>query len=264
MEQRRRDRQYRKRKSRKQKPKVNNVANQITAGTSDNVSGEVGAEQPPSGSTLLAHAIRATGILPIIGLISILLTHHFYTAYIPQWFHTVVKQEVAVLTLCAGHAGIIGISISLRRVQHGWSTFALAVAAFATAGAGYRAIGDDMTGHIVVLLLFLSIVPAIWAEAISRSLSSLWRFIRTRTGMMSILLLVAVPLIIHNQLQNENYVRNWIVIPLFVVLGVLTTAMALWLLFKLASKCRSIAFSLVKLLAINAFKNFARKATQKK
>ena len=263
LKERRRDRGKRSRQRRKRQTRVSDAQGHPSGSISDNGSKEPTVEQAPAGSMLLAHAIRATGILPIVVLISILLTHHFYATHIPRWFHPIVQQDVAVLTLCAGHAGIVGISIGLRRVRNGWSTYALAIAAFATAGAGYRAIGEDLAGHVVILSLFILLIPSIWAESISKMLSNLGRFARTRKGRASILLFVSVPLIIYNQIQNENYIRNWIVIPLLVILGILITTVVLWLLLKLVRKYLPSVFLSAKRKPINTSRRLIRKARPK-
>lgn len=191
---------------------------------------------------LLAHAIRATGILPIAVLIGILTTHHFYTDQIPQWFLPVIEKQVAALTLCAGHAGIIGLWIN-REIQHRWSTFALIVAASATAGAGYRSIGEDVAGHVVVILLFVLLAPAIWAESISRGLSRFYQFLRTKKGLIVIFVALWVPLVVYNQWQNENYIRNWLIIPMLILLGLLVSALLMWLMLRVSVRYLPLAYS---------------------
>ena len=188
-----------------------------------------------SGSSVLTHAIRATGILPITALIGVLTTHHLYTGQIPEWFLPIIEQQVATLTLCAGHAAIIGLWIN-REIQHRWSTFALIVAALATAGAGYRSIGEDVAGHVVVVLLFMLLVPAIWAESISRGVSRFYRFLRTKKGLLAIVFVLWIPLVSYNQWQNENYIRNWLLIPLGIICGFVVLAFLLWLTFRLSSR----------------------------
>ena len=264
IKERRRNREKRSRQRRKRQTKISGAEGHLSVSISGNGIMDLTEERPPAGSMLLIHAIRTTGILPIVALISILLTHHFYTAHIPRWFHPIVQQDVAVLTLCAGHAGIVGISISLRRVRLGWSTYALAIAAIATAGAGYRAIGEDLAGHIVIISLFLLLAPSIWAELLSRVALRLWRITRSKKALIPIIAVGWLGLVYYNQLQDENFIRNWLLIPLLVILGILLTAIVLWLLIGISSKFLPIAFSLVKHQARNTFTKLVRKAKRKK
>ena len=186
-------------------------------------------------ASLLTHAVRAGGILPLLALMCILVTHNLYQNYIPQWFHPILEDQVAVLTLCAGHAGIIGIWLT-RRTEQLWGTYALIIAAGATAGAGYNAIGDDLAGQVVALLLLALFIPAAWAEIISAILSRLWRFFRYQKGWLIILGIIIALLIIYNQSRIENYFRNWILIPSGIFLGFVVTVALLWGTFRLSLK----------------------------
>ena len=187
----------------------------------------------------MAHAIRAAGISPIVALSGILLTHHLYQSFLPGWFDPLLNNQVAILTLCAGHAGIIGLWLNSRG-RPNWSTLALMLAAIATAGAGYRSVGESTAGHVVVVLLFLLLGPSIWAEPISAGLSWCWRFMRSKkgllTGALTIVAILWIALVTYNQLQNENYIRNWILIPLAIILGFAVSSTILWALLRLGLK----------------------------
>ena len=212
--------------------------------------------------SVLAHAVRATGILPIIVLMGILTTHHFYSDQVPQWFLPIIERQVAALTLCAGHAAIIGLWIN-REPQPRWSTFALLVAAFSTAGAGYRAIGDNPAGHVLVLLLFLLFIPAVWAEPISRGLSRFLGFLRTRKGVITLALVLWVPLVFYNQWQNENYIRNWLLIPLGILLAFVVSASLLWVILRLAFRYLPVAWWWGQRRLANAYRRWLRKEIRK-
>ena len=105
MRQRQRNRRKKKRTTKKQQQQA--AKSDQSSGSDNNVIAEADPKQ--SEASVLTYALRAVGILPLLGLVSILLTHHLYEKLIPQWFHPVLDDQVAVLTLCAGHAGIVGI-----------------------------------------------------------------------------------------------------------------------------------------------------------
>ena len=188
----------------------------------------------------------------------ILTTHHFYSDQIPQWFLPIVEKQVAALTLCAGHAAIIGLWIN-REPQPKWSSFVLLVAAFATAGAGYRSIGEETAGHILVLLLFLLFIPAMWAEHISRGLVRFFRFLKTKRGIIAVALVIWVPLVFYNQWQNENYIRNWLLIPLGILLGFVISASLMWLVLRLAFRYLPAAYSWGRRCVSKTYRRLSRK-----
>ena len=242
MKQRQRKRKRQGRKSGEDRvvlyPETNHRRVEPTSGEGE----ESARSQEELPAPFLTHAIRATGILPIAVLIGILTTHHFYTDQIPQWFLPVIEMQVAALTLCAGHAGIIGLWIN-RDIKHKWSSVALILAALATAGAGYRSIGEEVAGHVVVTLLVVLFAPAIWAESISCGLSRFCRFLRTKKGLLTIAAVFWVPLVLFNQWQNENYIRNWLIIPMAILLGVLVSVLTLWLMLRLFARYLPLADS---------------------
>lgn len=262
MDERRKNRRKKSRQRRKEKEPVKGSDTKPSTEVRGNTDDKTGENLKPTSASVLTHAIRAAGILPIAVLISILVTHHFYGGQIPQWFQPIIKEQVAVLTLCAGHAGIIGLWIN-RTIQHRWSTFALVVAAFATAGAGYRSIGDSLAGHVVVILLFLLLIPAIWAGPISNGLSRFWRFARTKKGTFTILALLWVPLVFYNQWQDENYIRNWLLIPYGISLGIIVSATLVWFLLRLSFKFLPGTWLWVKRQVASAFKQSAWKVKRK-
>ena len=224
------NRRKKKRSAKKQRQQQPTRSDQ-SPGNEKNVIEEKDPKKPDA--SLLTHAVRAAGILPLLALICVLVTHHPYQNHIPQWFHPVLDDQVAVLTLCAGHAGVVGIWLT-RRTDQPWATYALLIAAGATAGAGYRAIGDNLAGQVVALLLFALFVPAAWAERISAVLSRLWRFFRYQKGWLIVVGIITAGTIIYNQSQNENYFRNWILIPIGILLGFAVTVALLWMAFRLS------------------------------
>ncbi|MCY4529853.1 MAG: hypothetical protein OXD46_12570 [Chloroflexi bacterium] len=183
----------------------------------------------------LVHAIRITGIAPIALLVGFLALHNLLPGNIRHWFQPIVDKEVAVLTLSAGHAGIIGLLISTKG-RFTSSTYALFIAAVATALAGLRTIGESTTGVVVALMLFLLTIPAVWAEALSARVQRVWGFLRSREGILSILFVTSVVGITYYQSQYENYIRDFILIPFGILAGITAVALMLWLLFGLSHK----------------------------
>lgn len=262
MDERRRNRRKKNRQRRKQKEPAQGSDTRPWTEVTANTDGEPGGNLKLTNASVFTHAIRAAGILPIGVLISILVTHHFYTGQIPPWFRPIIEEQVAVLTLCAGHAAIIGLWAN-RTTQHRWSTVALVIAAFATAGAGYRSVGDSLSGHVVVILLFLLLIPSIWAESINSGLSRFRRFTRSKKGLCTILALIWVPLVFYNQWQDENYIRNWLLIPYGILLGITVSAILLWFFLKLAFRFLPVAGSWAKRQIASAFKKLVSKIKRK-
>ena len=245
MERRRRNRHRRNRQRRKRKVVVSDEGNLLLPEVAENLCGKMIGDPQQSNPTTFTHAVRAIGIIPIAVLAGILVTHHFYPNHIPQWFHPLVEDQVAVLTLSAGHAGIIGLWIN-NRGQYKWSNFALMVAAFATAGAGYRAIGESTAGHVAVITLFLLLIPAIWAQPISDRLSRAWRLLWSKKGLAVVVSFFWVLAVVYNQWHDENYIRNWLFIPLGIIVGLCASVVVLWLLLRLTFRYLPIAYSWVK------------------
>ena len=189
-------------------------------------------EQDDQKSSPLTHAIRLTGIAPIVLLVVSLALHDLFPRYIPHWFQPIIDKDVAVLTLSAGHAAIIGLLIS-NRGRFNWSTYALFIAALATALAGFRTIGESTPGHVVALMLFLLTGPAVWAEWLSANTIRIWRLARTRRGITTVFVVVFVVAVAYNQAMDENYIRNWLLIPLGILTAIVIGACVLWLLLKL-------------------------------
>lgn len=169
----------------------------------------------------LTYAIRTAGLLPLtIIFVCLALPNHLYSDQFPDWLVLVLEDQVAILTLCAGQAAIIGLLISVRG-RPNFSTYALYIAAGATALAGEKAIGDTTGGHLIVLTLFLSFFPAVWAEKFNKVLILLWNAAKSRTVRWSIILTTALVLISINQYRDENYIRNWLIIPFGILLGII-------------------------------------------
>lgn len=184
---------------------------------------------------LLAHAIRAAGISPIALLVGALALDPLYGDLAPHWSRSILDKQVAVLTLCAGHAGIIGIWINVKTGVT-WSGFAFFVAATATALAGYIAIGGSIAGHIITISLFLLTFLAVRAEWLSERAQSIWQFMRSKKGIGLFLIflsitmfLVALEMIEYYQAKYENYVRDWILFPMAILVGSVLSVVAMWM-----------------------------------
>ncbi len=200
----------------------------------DSVEGE---GQNDHNSPALTHAFRFIGIAPIAFLVAILALHDWFPRHIPHWFQPIVDGQVAVLTLSAGHATIIGLWVSSRG-RFNWSSFALLIAASATALAGFRTIGDSTSGHVVTLMLFLLTVSAAGAEWLSAVTLRIW----TRRGFLAVLAVLFVVLVAYNQARDENYIRNWLLIPLGIMTAIVVGAWVLWLLIRLIYRYAPIVF----------------------
>ena len=228
---------------RKNRRKRAPASKESTAGFVDSSDGNVaqasqdnhqtGTQQQPTRPRILVQAIRAGGILPIGLLVMLLSTHHLYPT--PHWFEPISDKQAAVLTLSAGHAGIIGLLIN-NGGRFTWSTYALLIAAVATALAGYRTIGESPVGQVTAVTLALLTIPAVWAEYIDTKARRTWNFGRSKKGFLILLLAVGIILAAYNQYQNEHYLRNWILIPLGIFLGCMASVHILWLLFNLCSR----------------------------
>lgn len=184
-----------------------------------------------TGESSLTTVVRTVGIAPIALLVSFLASHDLYPALVPHWFQPIVEKQTAVLTLSAGYAGIIGLLISIRG-RFGWSTYSLFIAAAATATAGFRTIGDSMTGQIVATLLALLIFPAVWPGWFSAKLRPAWRYIWSRKGFTAFLFVSTILSMAYNLSQNENYIRDLMLIPLGILLGIFAASYLVWRLIQ--------------------------------
>ena len=99
---------------------------------------------------------------------------------------------------------------------------------------------------MVALLLFALFIPTMWAEQIVAVLSRLWRFFRHQKGWFILLGIIAAGAIIYRQSQDENYFRNWILIPIGIFLGVIVAVVLLWAAFKLSLRFWPIAWAWFK------------------
>lgn len=194
-----------------------------------NTKNEQLAERPH----LFTTAVRVTGIAPIALLIVALASHEYWPWRTPQWFQSIVGMEVAVLTLSAGHAGIIGLLMSTGGRFTG-STYVLLIAAVATALAGLRTIGDSTPGLVVALMLIFLTVPAVWPDAVSANLRWFCSLFRSRQGLFGLLAGATIVIIAYNQSKDADYIRNWILIPLGILVGIVLGATVVWVLLRLS------------------------------
>lgn len=220
---------------------VSQPAEQLEKDTDTETREEPRAEEPD----VLALAIRYAGFTPLVLLVSILSLHDRYQQPMPQWFQPLVDDQTAILTLCAGHAAIIGLLISTKG-RFIWSTYAMLIAAVATALAGHRTIGESTAGHTVAITLALSIFPAVWAEWLSTKIHWALKFVRSRMGLSVILIFVTVVVVAYNQSRNENYIRDWFLIPLGILTAIAISAWILWLLTKLVKRYAPILFAWIR------------------
>ena len=160
--------------------------------------------------------------------------------------------------MSAGHAGIIGLLIS-NKGRSTWSDLALLTAAMATAIAGYRTIGESTVGHVVALTLALLIFPAVWAERFSSEIKRFWAFARTLRGFSTILFVVGVVGIAYYQSQYEDYIKDFILIPLGILAGIAVAASVLWLLFRLIHRYAPILLAWLRSRIAAAYRRVARR-----
>ena len=228
-------RRSRKRKA-SQSPEVTTTPDASTNGAFAPQAPEVGTP------TLLAGAIRTVGIAPIALLVAALSLHELYPGPIPRWLEPIVDKQTAVLTLSAGHAGIIGLLISTKG-RFTPSTYALLIAAVATALAGFRTIGDSTAGQAVAATLALLTIPAVWSEFLSTLPMRVWYFARSPKGILVILFVTSVMSVAYNQSLNENYIRDWMLIPFGVLTGIVVASYLVWILAKLIYRFAPVLFS---------------------
>ncbi len=233
------------------------VSEPAAPASGDNVD-RIGKDSPGMEGCVLTQVIRAAAIVPLALLVILLASHPLYLGLIPQLFQPIVDKQVAVLTLTAGHAAIIGLLIN-NRGRFTWSTHALFVAGMATALAGFRTIGESTPGVVIALMLILLTFPAVWADAFSAGLRSAWRFVRTLTGISLVLLSVATVLIAYNQWQDENYIRNWILIPMGIATAFVISVLFVWQLIELSYRYGSPVFASLRTRAAVAFSRKSRR-----
>ena len=251
----------RNRRCRRHNDSPNGTVPKPTARTSGNNVDRIGEEMAGKEGCALAQAIRAVAILPMASLVILLASHPLEPRLIPQWFLPIVDRQVAVLTLTAGHAGIIGLLIN-NRGRLTWSTYALFVAGVATALAGFRTIGESTPGVVIALMLILLTLPAVWAETFSAVIRRAWRFARTTRGISVILLVAGIVGIVINQLRDENYIMNWILIPMGITAAFFISVGVLWQLLKLSCRYGPPVFSSLRTRAAATFMRKSRRRSR--
>ena len=231
---RRSNKRQRARQERKQDKPVSETTNRAPTSCAGNDPVTIEKEQPRKESAILTNVIITVGFIPMVMLLAILVTHEYYINLIP-WFQPIVEIRVAVLTLTAGQAAIIGLVMSKRLSN--WSSLALLIAAVATYLAGHQTIGDNLEGRVIAIVLFFSVILTVVAKSIDTVIKNAWRFVWSKKGFVCILTIVGLIAAIYNQSQDENYIRNWILIPSAVFVGFVVSIGVLWLLIKLSIKC---------------------------
>lgn len=231
MKKRRPNKRKRARQEKKPKTPVSEIKNQAPTPCTGNDRVNINKEQPRNEFTILTHVIIFVGLMPMIMLVAILPTQVYYISLIP-WFQPIVEKQVAVLTLIAGQAAIIGLFMSKRLSS--WSSLALMIAASATYLAGHHAIGDNLEGQVIIVMLFFSGALTVFAKRISAVTEKSWHFVRSKKGILVIFAIVGAMATIYNQSQDENYIRNWILIPSAVLVGFYVSIVIFWLLIKLS------------------------------
>ena len=226
----------RRRRSRSKRAGLNRgSAPRPAADTKQPVDAKTPGEQQEGQPSVLTEAIRLAGLAPIALLVGYLASHELWPSRIQRWLQPIIEQDVAVLTLSAGHAAIIGLLIS-NKGRFTPSTVAMLIAAVATALAGYRTIGESTSGVVIALMLLLLTVPAVWAEALSARIRRGWVYVRSLKGISTILLGMGLVGIVYFQSRDEDYIKNFILIPLAILAGIALVAFVIWLLLKLAYK----------------------------
>ena len=222
---------------------------------------KIGDAQDEDKPILFANAARVIGIAPIAVLVAALALHDLWPWRIPQWLQSIVDMEVAVLTLSAGHAGIIGLLISSRG-RLTWSIYPLFVAAVATALAGNRTIGESTPGQVVTLVLFLLTIPAVWPDIVSTKLQETWSFLRSLRGVTTFLIGIALGIAAYFQSRDEDYVKDWILIPLGILLGFVLSTIVVWILLRLSYKCAQLLLSRSKAPVSILHRKIARRSSK--
>ena len=244
MKQRRRNRRKRTRKSRKKWTKSEPNLGPPASGVGLGYGGREPI-QPNSDQDLLTYAIRATGFLPMVLIVVFLSSNSWYLTHIPTWLEPLLQKQIAALTLTAGHAALVGLLLN-NRGRFNWSTHAMLIAAAATATAGHRSIGESTVGHIVIVTLFLTTIPAVWAERLSSLARRTWNFLWSKKGLTLIGAATFVILVAFNHARDENYIRNWLIIPTGIFLGGLIAAQVCWAVLKLSFKYVPALFRLLR------------------
>ncbi len=226
----------RRRRSRSKRAGLNRgSAPRPAADTKQPVDAETPGEHQEGSRSALTGAIRAAGLAPIALLVCSLALDDLWPLRIQDWFQPIIERKVAVLTLSAGHAAIISLLIS-NRGRFTSSTYAMFIAAVATTLAGLQTIGESTPGVVIALMLLLLTVPAVWAEALSARIRRGWVYVRSLKGISTILLGMGLVGIVYFQSRDENYIKNFILIPLAILAGIALVAFVIWLLLKLAYK----------------------------
>ena len=251
----------RNRRRRRHNDSPNGTVPKPTARTSGNNVDRIGEEMAGKEGCALAQAIRAVAILPMASLVILLASHPLEPRLIPQWFLPIVDRQVAVLTLTAGHAAIIGLLIN-NRGRLTWSTYALFVAGVATALAGFRTIGESTPGVVIALMLILLTFPAVWADAFSAGIRWTWRFARTRGGISAFLVVAGMLGIVINQWRDENYIRNWILIPMGITAAFVIGVGVLFQLIELSCRYGPPVFASIRTRAVAAFRRKSRRRSR--
>ena len=243
MEQRKRNREKRARRLRKKGTKSEPNLGPPDAGVGlDN--GGRDLIQPNSDRDILTHAIRATGFLPMVLVVIFLSSHPWYLTGTPTWLEPLLQKQIAALTLTAGHAALVGLLLN-NRGRFNWSTYAMLIASVATATAGHRSIGESTIGHTVTVTLFLTTIPAVWAERLSFLTRRTWNFLWSKKGLTIIGAATFVILVAFNQARDENYIRNWLIIPMGIFLGGFIAVQVCWVVLKLSFKYVPVLFRLL-------------------
>ena len=139
-------------------------------------------------------------------------------------------------------------------LEHAWSTHALFVAGMATALAGFRTIGESTPGVVIALMLILLTFPAVWADAFSAGIRWTWRFARTRGGISAFLVVAGMLGIVINQWRDENYIRNWILIPMGITAAFVIGVGVLFQLIELSCRYGPPVFASIRTRAVAAFR----------
>ena len=104
--------------------------------------------------------------------------------------------------------------------------------------AGYR--GLDADEHIGVQLIVVTqcilVFFVVLTTPIARAVENVWQLIKRILWSKSSLKIFAIIgfiwLVFYNQSQNENYIENWLLIPLGALFSIIVSIVVFWLVAK--------------------------------
>ena len=230
---RRKQRRRRKRQQRKTAIK-DEPANQPTPASEPGTDPASTNQSVTQSTKVLAHVLRTVSFIPMVLIVVSFSVLHYVEASLPEWAQPVAENDIAILTVTAGNAAIYAI-LTIWHKARGWGSFGLLVAAYATYLAGYRSITDDPVSVGILTILLVCMVPAIFADAIAngtvRTVRQAGSFVLSPNGRILIVVIIFAVIVPHKQRQDEDYIMNWILKPLGIIVAFLITGVLTWVVF---------------------------------